>query len=158
MTTFTLKIASSLHVPLPNLWQKVSTMEGVNHELAPFIHMTSPAAMCRVRFTHVPLKQPLFASWLLLFVMLPFDRHQLRLDEVWEGGFRENSSSLIHRVWRHERIITANSNGSMLTDTLNFEPRIAVFGYILLPIVRFVFQHRHQRLKRFFAAQTGKEP
>lgn len=45
MTTFTLKIASNLPVPMPNLWQKVITMEGVNHELAPFIHMTSPAGM-----------------------------------------------------------------------------------------------------------------
>lgn len=158
MTTFTLKIASNLPVSLPDLWRKVNTMEGVNHELAPFIRMTSPAAMRCLPFTQAPLKQTLFASWLLLFGVLPFDRHQLRLDEVWEGGFRENSSSLIHRVWRHERIITANSNGAMLTDTLNFEPRIAVFGYILLPVVRFVFQHRHRRLKRFFAAQTGKEP
>lgn len=156
MTTFTLKMASNLPVPLPELWQKVSTMEGVNDELAPFIHMTSPAGMRRIPFTQVPLKQPLFASWLLVFSVLPFDRHQLRLDEVWEGGFRENSSSLIHRVWRHERIITAHGNGSMLTDTLNFEPCIPLFGYILLPIVRFMFQHRHRRLKRFFAAWTGE--
>jgi ligand-binding SRPBCC domain-containing protein len=150
MTTFTLKIASNLPVPLPNLWQKVSTMEGVNHELAPFIHMTSPAAMRRLPFTQAPLKQPMFASWLLLFGILPFDRHQLGLDEVWEGGFRENSSSLIHRVWRHERMITANGADSTLTDTLEFEPRVPLLGFILLPIVRFVFQHRHRRLKQFF--------
>ena len=156
MTTFTLKMASNLPVPLHDLWRKVNTMEGVNYELAPFIHMTAPADPGRVPFTQAPLKQPLFASWLLLLGVLPFDRHQLRLDEVWEGGFRENSSSLIHRVWRHERIITANGTGSMLTDTLNFEPRISLFGYILLPIVRFMFQHRHRRLKRFFAAWTGE--
>lgn len=158
MTTFTLNITSDLSAPLADVWHKVSTMEGVNDELTPFIRMTSPNSMRRLPFTQAPLKQPLFASWLLLFGVLPFDRHQLRLDEVWEGGFRENSSSLIHRVWRHERIITANGNESMLTDTLDFEPRISVFGYILLPIVRFVFQHRHRRLKRFFATQTGKEP
>ncbi|MCA0454864.1 MAG: hypothetical protein LCI00_12900 [Chloroflexi bacterium] len=156
MTTFTLKMASNLPVPSPDLWQKVSTMEGVNYELAPFIHMTSPAGMRRVPFTQAPLKQPLFASWLLLLGVLPFDRHQLRLDEVWEGGFCENSSSLIHRVWRHERIITANGTGSMLTDTLNFEPRISLLGYILLPIVRFVFQHRHRRLKQSLVARTGE--
>ncbi len=156
MTTFTLKVASNLPVPLPNLWQKVSTMEGVNHELAPFIHMTSPATLRRLPFTQAPLKQPLFTSWLLLFGILPFDRHQLRLDEVWEGGFRENSSSLIHRAWRHERIITANGTGSTLTDTLNFEPRISLLGYIILPVVRFVFQHRHRHLKQLFAAWTGE--
>ena len=154
MTTFTLKIASNLPVPMPNLWQKVITMEGVNHELAPFIHMTSPATLRRLPFTQAPLKQPLFASWLLLFGILPFDRHQLRLDEVWEGGFRENSSSLIHRVWRHERIITAHDTGCTLTDIVNFELRLSVLGYIILPVVRFVFQHRHQRLKRFFTTRT----
>lgn len=156
MTTFTLKMASDLPVPLIEVWQQVSTMEGVNDELAPFIRMTSPPDVRRLPFTQSPLKQPLFASWLLLFGVLPFDRHQLRLDEVWEGGFRENSSSLIHRVWRHERIIIANGTGSTLTDTLNFEPRISLLGYIILPVVRFLFQHRHRRLKRLLAARTGE--
>lgn len=157
MTTFTLNIISDLSAPLADVWHKVSTMDGVNDELTPFIRMTAPNSMRRLPFTKAPLKQPLFASWLLLFGVLPFDRHQLRLDEVWEGGFRENSSSLIHRVWRHERIITANGNESMLTDSLDFEPRISLFGYILLPIVRFVFQHRHRRLKRLFDAPTGED-
>jgi hypothetical protein len=119
--------------------------------------MTAPAGMRHIPFTQAPLKQMLFTSWLLLFGVLPFDRHQLRLDEVWEGGFRENSSSLIQRAWRHERIITANGTGSTLTDTLNFEPRISLLGYIIVPVVRFLFQHRHRRLNRLFAARTGED-
>lgn len=118
MTTFTLEMTSDLSAPLAEVWQKVSTMKGVNDELAPFIYMTTPTAMRRLPFTQAPLKQPLFASWLLLFGVLQFDRHQLQLDEVWEGGFRENSYSLIHRVWRHERILVPNNVSCTLTDTI----------------------------------------
>ncbi len=156
MTTFTLNITSNLPAPLADVWHKVSTMEGVNDELTPFIRMTSPNGMRRLPFTHASSKQPLFASWLLLFGVLPFDRHQLRLDEVWEGGFRENSYSLIHRVWRHERVIVPNNLSCTLTDTVRFEPRVPLLGYVLLPVIRFIFQHRHKRLQQWFSLQRTR--
>lgn len=150
MKTFTVKMTSDLPVAPAALWQQVSTLDGVNAELMPLVRMTAPDEMRRMPFTQVPVKQHVFTSRLMLFGLLPVDLHRLCLDEVWEGGFRENSSSLMHRAWRHERIVTANGSGSTITDTLNFEPRLPLVGYVLLPVVRFVFQHRHRRLRKRF--------
>lgn len=137
-----------------DVWNRVNTLAGVNAELMPLVCMTAPADSYQLPFTQAACRQPLFASWLLLFGVLPFDRHQLQLDEVWEGGFRENSSSLIHRYWRHERIITPNDGGSMISDTLEFEPHLAWLGYLLLPVVRMIFTHRHRRLCRQFGTSS----
>lgn len=148
MTAFAFEITSDISAPMTEVWQKVSTMQGVNDELAPLVRMSAPADLRRLPFTQAPLKQPLFASWVLLFGVLPFDRHQLRLDEVWEGGFRENSSSLIHRTWRHEHVIIPHNGSCTLKDTVRFEPRVPLLGYILLPVVRLIFRHRHKQLQQ----------
>ncbi len=134
------------------VWHRVNTLAGVNTELMPLLKMTAPNGKERLPFTQVPLQQPLFASWLLLFGIFPFDRHQLQFDQVWEGGFRENSKSLVHRAWRHDRTIVSTDAGCTLIDSLQFEPRIPLFGYILLPTVRYVFRHRHRRLLQLFGA------
>jgi hypothetical protein len=42
----------------------------------------------------------------------------------------------------------------MLTDTLQFAPYIPFLGYILLPIVRFVFKHRHRHLRQWSALKS----
>ncbi len=118
----------------------------------PLLRMTVPNGKERLPFTQVPLQQPLFGSWLLLFGVLPFDRHLLQLDHVWEGGFSENSKSLVHRVWRHDRTIVSTDTGCTLTDSLQFEPRIPLIGYMLLPIVRYVFRHRHRHLRQWFGS------
>lgn len=151
MKTFMLEITSELPAPLTEVWQKVSTMNGVNAELTPLVRMTAPEEMQRLPFTQVETGKTLLASWLLLFGILPFDRHRLRLNEVWEGGFREHSSSLVQRTWRHERTLVPTESGCTLTDRVQFEPRVPVLGYPLLPVIRFVFRHRHQRLRQWFA-------
>ena len=156
MMTFTLKLTCILTAPMETVWQKVSTMEGVNDELKPLLHMTAPQTAKHLPFTQAPVHQVFLSSWLLLFGWLPFDRHQLQFEQVWEGGFQENSSSWVHRWWRHERVIAMHDGGCTLTDTLQFEPRLPGLGYVLLPIVRFIFQHRHKRLKQWFYRGTDR--
>lgn len=148
---FTFTITSELPAAPAAVWEQVSTMQGVNAELMPLLRMTAPPDKRHVTFQQVPLKQPLFSSWLLLFGILPFDLHHLQLDEVWEGGFRENSTSLLQRTWRHERIIVSGGIGTHLTDTITFEPRLPLVGHVILPIVRALFRHRHRQLQRLFS-------
>lgn len=153
---FTLSVKSKLAAAPMEVWHRVNTLAGVNAELMPLLRMTAPANSYQLPFTQAARQQPLFASWLLLFGILPFDRHQLQLDEVWEGGFRENSSSLIHRYWRHERIITPDNGGAVLSDTLEFEPRLSSLGYLLLPLVRMIFTHRHHYLRQQFGTFSAQ--
>lgn len=154
-TSYSFQITSHLAAPFEKVWHQVNTLGGVNEELMPLLRMTAPNGKAHLSFAQAPLHRPIFASWLLLFGLLPFDLHQLQLDEVWNGGFRENSTSLVHRAWRHERMIVTTDTGCSLTDALEFEPRLPLVGYVLLPIVRYVFQHRHRRLKWIFGGESG---
>lgn len=151
--SFTFTLTSHLPLSREIVWQKVSTMQGVNEELRPLLRMTAPPTAQHLPFTQAPLHRVLFSSWLLLFGWLPFDRHSLQLEEVWDGGFRENSSSWVHRHWRHERVLTPHKDGCLLTDTLQFEPYVPFLGHVLRPIVYFVFKHRHKRLQKWCLTQ-----
>ena len=125
-------------------------MTGVNYELHPFIRMTSPRAQ-----DTLPVEvdgRVIFKSWLLLFGVVPLDRHALALASVHEGaGFVEESSSWLQRRWRHERTLTATeSGGCTIEDRLVIEPRLRLFRPVVSAVVEQLFAHRHRRLvKRY---------
>lgn len=124
-------------------------MDGVNHELAPFIRMTVPRAARGLRLSDVPRGQEAFVSTLLGFGWLPFDRHHLTLVSVGERSFVEESWSWLQRRWRHERSVTPDGNGCVITDRLVVEPRGAPRA-LVAPIVRSIFEARHRALRRRF--------
>ena len=71
------------------------------------------------------MNTPLFACWLLLFGVLPIDRHTLMLERAYPGvGF----------------------------DELEFEPRLAVMRAPLRWFVGRLFRHRHAVLLRRFSS------
>ena len=146
-----LEFASSLDADPADVWAAVSTMQGVNFELHPFIHMSSPAAHRALPASIVP-GQVIFRSWLLLFRVLPFDRHALALDQFDEGhGFVEESSSWLQRRWRHERRLATDAAGHCLvTDRLVIEPRVQLALPVVELVVKHLFRHRHRRLRRRF--------
>ncbi len=132
------------------VWKKISTLQGVNEELAPFVRMTASADQMKLPFTEAPIQQKLFTSVLLLFRVIPVDLHFLKLDDIWQYGFRENSSSLMHAYWQHERTITGEADNCVLKDHLKFKPRLPLIHLIMRPIVRFIFEHRHRQLQKWF--------
>lgn len=77
-------------------------------------------------------------STLLAFGWLPFDRHHLTLVSVGERSFVEESWSWLQRRWRHERTITAEGEGCVVTDRLVVEPRDAPRA-LVEPVVRTLF-------------------
>ena len=145
------EFASSLDADVQEVWQVVSTMKGVNFELHPFIHMTSGRGHQTLP-TDVVRGRVVFRSWLLLFHVLPFDRHALALDQIEQGrGFIEESSSWLHLRWRHERRLTPDrGRGCLIADRLAIEPRLRLSRPLVSLIVTQLFQHRHRRLKRRF--------
>ncbi len=139
------------------LWATVSTMAGVNDELAPWLRMTTPSEAAGRSLADAPLGEPLFASWLLAFGVLPFDRHLLSIERVWCGeqdatgtarwGFFERSRSWMQREWVHERVIRASPAGATLRDRVWVEPRVAPLAPVVCILVQRLFMHRHRRLR-----------
>ena len=80
--------------------------------------------------------------------------HWLRLDSFEVGkSFCENSTTLLNEVWRHNRQLQPcdDEDGTVdITDTVEFQPRLPFIGHLLLPVVKFIFQNRHAKLRGMF--------
>lgn len=146
-----LRFESRLATPAADVWAEVSTMDGVNAELGPFIRMTHPAHAARLEGAHVEPGALLFQSWLLAFGLLPIDRHALSLERLYPGeGFDERSTSLMQREWIHRRRVLPAGSGCIVTDELQFEPRVSLAAPVLRAVIGALFRHRHRRLRRRF--------
>ena len=149
-------MVSTLSATRDEVWRSVSTMKGVNFELHPYVHMTSPPEHQSLPHALIP-GDVVFRSWLLMFGLVPFDRHSLALELVDEGHrFVENSSSWLQRRWQHERVLAdVPPAHCSVTDRLTIEPRLALAKPLVGVIVRKLFKHRHRRLaERFGATQA----
>lgn len=137
------------------VWERVATIEGVNHELLPLARMTVPPEFAGRRLDAAggALGQRLFRSWILLFGVLPVDWDDLTLVRVEPGrGFLESSTMLSQRRWIHERTLEPVPGGCRVTDRIEFEPRLGLPGGLFLGVFRFFFRHRHRRLGAWFGA------
>ena len=152
-----LRFESRLAAPAAEVWAQASTMAGVNAELMPLLRMTVPAhaAAFGLEQAQDRLGQVLFQSWLLLFGFLPFDRHALRLVQVYPGcGFDEDSTSWLQKIWRHRRRIEPDGDGCRVIDVLEVQPRFAP-AFLVRPLLRQVFAHRHRQLLRRFGGAAS---
>ena len=147
------EIESKLRVDVDSLANELFSMEAVNQELSPLVRMSVPSEWRNVPIRQWPCGEFLFKSWITLFGFLPVDLHFVRLSGVRETSFQETSSSLVNRHWNHERTISCRGNGSvrdngsLIRDKVQYASRFSPLGYLLLPIYKWVFQHRHRRLK-----------
>lgn len=153
-TPVTIERTSELAAPRAEVWAVVSTMDGVNAELMPLVRMTHPAHLRSLEDRELVPGEIVFHSWLLLFGVIPFDRHALALESVDTGvGFEEESSSWVQRRWCHERTLADRADGgTSVTDRLEVEPRLGLARPLVGPIVARIFAHRHRRLVRRFGA------
>ena len=142
---------SCLAAPPEVVWNRVKTMKGVNAELMPFVLMTYPAGQNEFDGSQLRLGLPYFRSVLLMLGVIPFDLHTFVLERlVPNQGFLERSSSLVHREWMHERRLEPVEEGTRITDRVVFCCRLPSLNFVFRPIVRFIFRHRHRRLRRHF--------
>jgi len=129
----------------------VTTPDGVNAELGPWVRMTFPPEAL-VGLAGAPVSEPLFTSWLLFLCFIPFDRHVFELDEVGERRFVELSHSLLQKSWRHERTIDPLGEGACtVRDIVTVSPRLAALRPLARPVVRMLFRHRHNRLRLLYS-------
>ena len=127
-------------------------MPQVNRELGPIARMTYPASLRATTLAGCPTDAKLFSSVILLFGILPVDLHTFRLASADPHGFDERSTSLMNRLWRHERRLEATPNGAIATDEVTIQGRAPFVTAMLMPIYRAIFRHRHAQLRRQFPA------
>ena len=139
------------------VWEHISSMEGVNYELGPWLRMTHPPDVDRIDESVGELGRPLFRSWVKLLGVLPVEYDDLTLRVVDPGrGFVEQSPLLTQSLWEHERSIQpAGDGGCELVDRIGHEPRIPLARRWQSALFRQVFLHRHRRLRRRFG---GRRP
>lgn len=142
--------------PADAVWARISTPQGINYELAPWLRMTMPRPLEGRTLDDVELGRPLGRSWLLLFGFLPFDYDDLMIGERDRGRrFLETSSTLTMARWNHERVLIPRDRGCEVTDKLCFQPR-GLFARsrtvrrAMRSIVTAIFRHRHRRLTDYF--------
>lgn len=128
-------------------------MGGVNYELFPFLRMTAPFDWSNKSLTTWPTDTHIFNSVILLFGLLPVDFHRFKFSKVWDSGFKEASSSLVNREWKHERTIVQQGEYCAIQDVVEYVPKISFLGKIMKPVYKAIFGYRHKRLKTKYAAE-----
>jgi hypothetical protein len=137
----------------PEVWDRIASFAGVNYELGPWLRMTAPADVDSIEPSQVPLGRKWFRSWVLLLGVIPVDYDDLVVIEIDPGaGFLERSSMLTMRVWQHDRRLDPEGDGTRVTDRLTFTPRALVPRALARVVIRFLFGHRHKRLRAWFSA------
>ena len=157
-------ISSTLAARAPLVWTRITTMDGVNDELAPWVRMTYPAEFSSLADAEESLLgRVAFHSWLLAGGVVPFDRHSLRLDVVDErgeagGGFVEESTTLLQSRWCHQRdVVALDGSSCTVTDRLVVVPRLSFARPVVARLVPWLFQRRHQRLVQRFGESPAPD-
>jgi hypothetical protein len=132
------------------------TMKGVNRELSPLIRMTAPSEWSSKPIFEWPAGKVLFSSWILLFGILPIDRHTFFFQSIdRQRGFAESSTSITNKVWHHRRDIKMNEALPQITDTVTFQSRLPMLAYVLAPVYRLIFTHRHRVLRSYYGGSAS---
>jgi ligand-binding SRPBCC domain-containing protein len=149
--------ASVLEATPEQVWARVTTPEGINAELMPWMRMTVPDGLTPMDVDSIELGRPIGRSWVLLFGFLPIDCDEIRLVELSPPrGFVEQGRLLSQRYWRHERTIEPlGEGGCVLTDRVAWRPRIPIPPESLAPVFRAIFRHRHRRLRDHFGGRPA---
>ncbi len=143
--------SSFLSADPESVWARVTTAQGVNGELWPFLRMTAPPSLREHGLANVEVGERICRSWVLLLGVLPVDYDDITLERLEPPrSFLERSTMLSQRAWEHERVIEAAPGGSVLTDRVRYQPRLPLPDAILRPLYTLIFRHRHRRLLGYF--------
>lgn len=150
---------SVVHAPADRVWARVITLEGINHELRPWLTMSMPRDARTLTVQTMPVGVPVGRCWMRLFGVLPFDFDRLCIEKLYDGeGFDEESTMLSMRRWRHERRLTPlDQTKTVVRDHLTFDLRAPLRPATpaVAAGIRALFAHRQRRLQEFFAGLTG---
>jgi ligand-binding SRPBCC domain-containing protein len=145
---------SMLFARRTDVWERVSTAQGVNDELWPLLRMTAPKSLREGGLAQVEVGRRICRSFVLLLGVLPVDYDDItlaRLDPP--RSFLERSAMLSQRIWEHERTIEPASDGCSVTDRISYQPRLPLPDVVFRALYGFIFRYRHRRLRRRFGGR-----
>jgi ligand-binding SRPBCC domain-containing protein len=154
--TVTFQRTSIVPADPSEVWRRVTTPDGINHELMPVMRMTVPRKLRGKAIDQMPLREKIGRSWLLLFGLIPFDYDDLMLAERDDGlRFLEQSTMMSMSAWEHERTLVACDRGTQVTDRIRFTMRpplgwIPGAHAVLGAALRWLFGHRHRKMMSWF--------
>lgn len=133
------------------VWKQVTSWDGINYELLPFLKMTKPSNLPSSLEKFSPEILPK-TSLILLFGLVPIDIHtfiKFDINPV-EFYFVEQSWNIPTSIWKHRRKLSEDGGGVVVKDHLEITPRTLLLVFLLKPIYSMVFRRRHERLKFHF--------
>ena len=155
--------SSRIPRPAAEVWERVTTPEGIRDELRPLLSMTMPPGLRGRTLADASevLDRPLGKAWLLLLGVLPVDFDDMTLVAFEPGrSFHEVSRMAMLPRWEHERTVTPEGDGACrVHDRLTFEPRFVRLPGVrrlVTAVVGALFSHRHRRLARWAARSPGR--
>ncbi len=151
----TFREVSEVPAPVEKVWERVTSPEGINHELGPFLKMTMPRSFHGKSIGDVSPGTHIGKSLLLLFGLIPFGYDDITVTQIKPGRmFREESAMIGMRTWIHQRTLEPVDGKTIVTDAITLTPRLALPGLtrFLAATLAAFFVHRHKRLRGHFAA------
>ncbi|GAA4673648.1 hypothetical protein [Nocardioides nanhaiensis] len=150
-----IRLSSALPVSAAQAWERVTTPEGIDHELGPLLSMTMPPGLRGRSLADAQelVGLPLGRARLLLLGVLPVEHDEMTLVRVDAGrGFHERSSMRLLRRWEHERTVEPRGAAMCVVhDRLVLEPRRGVPLPVARRVTAALFAHRHRRLRGWAA-------
>lgn len=139
-----------LECPVDRVWTTVTTQQGINREMGPYLKMTMPRRFRGRSIADVTAGTRIGKSVLLLFGVLPFGIDDITIARIEPGRmFREESAMTGMRVWIHHRTLEPSGDRTVLTDEITLAPRFPVpgLGTVMARVLSAFFAHRHRRLR-----------
>jgi ligand-binding SRPBCC domain-containing protein len=139
------RVASAVRAAPEAVWDRATTIAGVNAELAPLARMTGGGEI---------RAGPLGRSWILAGGLIPVDYDDIHVEAVEPGrGFRERSRMGSCTAWHHERTLDPlPGGGTRIVDEVAFAPRVGAAGGLMAFVFEAVFRWRHRQLRRLWGA------
>jgi ligand-binding SRPBCC domain-containing protein len=147
---------SEIDAPIKQVWAAVTSPEGINYELRPYLRMTVPRPFRDVTIDDVAPGTKLGRSFFLLFGILPIDYDNITVAEIDSGTrFLERSTMMSMSTWIHERTLRPRGDRTEVSDNVSFVPRVPLglvpgWSQLLRLTLTFLFRHRHRRLRALF--------
>lgn len=139
------------------VWARVTSPEGINFELGPWMKMTIPRDLRNGIPNSLEAPASLGRSWILVLGFIPFEFDDIFVAELEPGSrFRERSTMLSMRLWGHDRILDNVEGETRVTDRITFELRrplhyLPAMYALVGVVVAAMFRHRHRRMRTLYA-------
>lgn len=132
------------------VWKRINDWNGINDEFWPFLHMTLPRGIQHTVDDITKDTLPLI-SYISLFGIFPIDCHVFHSIHIEpENYLEEQSSNLQATFWKHKRQLIDHEGGIVVSDLIEFVPRVSFLQFIVKILFKAVFVWRHARLLLFF--------